>query len=512
MSQAADLVITNATVHTLENSGETAEAVAVRDGRIVRVDRAYEVDFLRGVGTDVIDLEGRVLLPGFVDAHTHLPMVGRFGVHADLRDVPDLETGLERLRAADDGEGWVLGYGFDETDWPDARPPDRDALDRISAKRPVVAFREDMHVAAVNSVALERYREDLPDADVEHEDGRPTGRLVEGAVEVFAAAVEPGPDGMRSLIEAAQTTALARGVTAVHDMVRNSAAPRVYRAMDLADDLALRVRVNYWSDHLDAITETGDRTNHGSPRVRTGAIKTYTDGTIGGRTAKLSAPYVDGAADDRGQWVVPPADLRGIVADADGAGHQVAAHAIGDVAITTVLDVFAEETADPAAARHRIEHAEVLDDEAIDRMADLGVVASVQPNFLKWADEDGLYDRRLGPERRRRSNRYRDLLDAGVPVAFGSDCMPLDPLLGVHHAVNAPVPAQRLSVTEALRAYTRGAAYAGFDEDRLGRVAPGYRADLVALERSPWDHPADIRDIDVAMTIVDGTVAYDGRA
>ena len=245
--------------------------------------------------------------------------------------------------------------------------------------------------------------------------------------------------------------------------------------------------------------------------MRTGAIKTYTDGTIGGRTAKLAAPYADGTADERGQWVVSPSDLRAIVREADGAGFQVAAHAIGDEAVDAVIDAYAGESADPSAARHRIEHAELLGDGAIDRMAALGVVASVQPNFLKWAGDDGLYDRRLGPERRKRSNPYRDLLAAGVPLAFGSDCMPLDPLLGIHHTVNAPVPAQRLSVTEAIRAYTRGAAYAGFDEDRLGRIERGYCADLVALERSPWDHPDGIRDIDVTLTVVGGDIVYDGR-
>jgi hypothetical protein len=139
------------------------------------------------------------------------------------------------------------------------------------------------------------------------------------------------------------------------------------------------------------------------------------------------------------------------------------------------------------------------------------VVASVQPNFLKWADEGGLYEARLGPGRTAATNRYRDMLDAGVRLAFGSDGMPMDPLLGVHHAVNAPAPAQRLTVTEALRAYTRGAAYAGFDEDWLGTVEPGKRADFAVLDSSPWEESDAIREVDVAMTVVDGEVVYDGR-
>jgi predicted amidohydrolase YtcJ len=237
-------------------------------------------------------------------------------------------------------------------------------------------------------------------------------------------------------------------------------------------------------------------------------VKTLTDGSIGGRTAKVSTPYEDG--EGTGQWVVPPEELDEIVSRADAAGLQAVAHAIGDEAITAVLDAF-DRTDAPGAARHRVEHAEMLTDEHIERFAASGAVASVQPNFLKWAGPDGLYEDRIGTERRRRTNRYRDLLDAGARLAFGSDCMPLDPLLGVHHAVNAPAEGQRLTVTEALRAYTLGGAYAGFDEDRMGTVEPGKLADLVVLERSPWEHAEDIVDVDVTMTVVDGEIVYDDR-
>jgi len=184
-------------------------------------------------------------------------------------------------------------------------------------------------------------------------------------------------------------------------------------------------------------------------------------------------------------------------------------HAIGDAAIDETLDAFAA-TENPGEMRHRVEHAELASEEAIQRFADMGVVASVQPNFLKWAEDGGLYESRLGA-RRAETNRYALLDDAGAPLAFGSDCMPLDPLLGVHHAVNTDVDAQRLSVTEALRAYTLGAAYAGFDEERLGTVETGKLADFTVLERSPWAHEDGIADLDVAMTVVDGDVVYDAR-
>ena len=551
MTDAADRLFVNGEVHTLappdgsqgaidgsqdaiDGSQSTSdgshgapdeihEAVAVRGGDVVRLGRSREVRFLEGVDTEVIDLDGRVLLPGFVDAHTHLTTVGRYLVHADLStaDSPDEAVDLLAEQAAsveaDSSESaadWVLGYGYDESAWDDDRYLTRGDLDRASTEQPVAAFREDMHVAAVNGVVLDRFADEL--AGVPREtvpvdgDGEPTGVLLESAIDPIYEAVEPGPAATREIVVAALDDCAAKGITGFHDMVRNSHAPRVYRDLDAAGDLTARVRINYWRDHFGALREVGLSTNDGSEMVETGAIKSYTDGSFGGRTARLSEPYADAPA-ETGQWVVDPDELAGAVADATAAGYQFTAHAIGDEAVDAVLDAYeADSATEPDEARHRIEHVELADDAAIKRLAESGVVASVQPNFLKWAGDGGLYDARLG-DRRTETNRYRDMLDAGVRLAFGSDGMPMDPLLGVHHAVNAPAPAQRLTVTEALRAYTHGAAYAGFDEDRFGTVEPGKRADFAVLDSSPWDDPEAIREVRVAMTVVDGEVVYDGR-
>ncbi|TKX75081.1 amidohydrolase [Halorubrum sp. GN11_10-6_MGM] len=533
MTEAADRIFVNGEVHTLADpdaGGDAVrEAVAVRDGKIVRTGRSHDVRLLAGVETEVVDLDGRVLLPGFVDAHTHLTTVGRYLVHADLSaaDSPDAAVDLLAQRAAevepegsgvegdDDATDWVLGYGYDESTWDESRYLTREDLDRVSTERPVAAFREDMHVAAVNGVALDRFADELaaaPDGTVPTDgDGEPTGVLLEAAIDPIYRAVEPDREETRAVVEAALDACAERGVTGFHDMVRNSHAPRVYRDLDAAGELTARVRINYWSDHLDAVREAGLATNAGSDFVETGAIKSYTDGSLGGRTARLSEPYAD-APDETGQWVVDPEELREAVTDATEAGFQFTAHAIGDEAVDAVLDAYEEASeTNPAEARHRVEHVEMADDDAIERLAETGVVASVQPNFLKWADEGGLYEERLGKERTARTNRYRDMLDAGVELAFGSDGMPMDPLVGVHHAVNAPAEAQRLTVTEALRAYTSGAAYAGFDEDRFGTIEPGKRADLVALDASPWEHADAIDEVDVALTVVDGEVVFDGR-
>ncbi|WP_254767146.1 amidohydrolase [Salinilacihabitans rarus] len=517
MTDAADRLLVNAEVHTLADPDEVHEAVAIRDGEVVRVGTRYEAEFLEGVETDVIDCGGRVVVPGFVDAHTHVENLGQYLVHADLSAVAGPADAVDALReGADPDREWVLGFGYDESEWAEDRYLTREDLDRVSEERPVVAMRVDMHTASLNSVALDRLVEAMPEADVETEGGEPTGVVVEAATEAVWEAIEPDYAETRELVTAAIERAVSLGVTCVHDKVRDSHAPRVYRDLDLAGDLDCRVRIDYWSDHLESLLDAGLATNAGSEFVRVGGVKSYTDGSFGGRTAKLFEPYADAPAGDdegddaRGQWVVDPDELAELVERADGNGYQMTVHAIGDEAVAETVAALA--ATDRPEARHRVEHAELATDEAIERMADAGLVASVQPNFLRWAGEGGLYDRRLGEERRKRSNRFRTMLDAGVPLAFGSDCMPLDPLLGVHHAVNAPAEAQRLSVTEALRAYTLGGAYAGFDEDRLGTIEVGKKADLVVLADSPWERPDRIDGIDVAATLVDGEVVYDAMA
>lgn len=517
MTAPADRILTNAEVHTLAPDGdEVHEAVATRDGRIVRVDTSYEVGFLEGAGTTVHDCEGRVVLPGFVDAHTHLDMVGRSLVHAELGPATGPDDAVGRLQAGahpyDEAE-WILGFGYDESTWDEARYLDCADLDRVSESRPVAAFREDMHTVSLNTAALDRLADEIPDEELRTEGGESTGVAVEGAVGTVLDATR-GDRPERALLRAATDRAAELGITAVGDMVRDHRVPRAYRDLARDGELGLRVRLNYWTDFLDALERTGLRTGDGDDLVRVGAVKSYTDGSLGARTARLSEPYVDAEAnpgndtgDERGQWVVTPDELHEYVQRADALGLQFCAHAIGDEAIAAVLDAYADT--DAAEARHRVEHAEVLTDGLIDRFTEVGAVASVQPNFLKWAREGGLYESRLGSDRTRASNRFTTLREAGVPLAFGSDTMPLGPLFGIEQAVTAPAPEQRLDVTDALRAYTHGAAYALCDEDRFGTVTVGKRADLVVLDGSPWAAAPDaVAGIDVTATFVGGEPTY----
>jgi predicted amidohydrolase YtcJ len=535
MTEAADLLLTNARIHTLTEGSladtpaeSDAEAVAIRDGEIVRVDSAYEIEFLDGAETTVVDCEEGTVLPGFVDAHTHLEHAGQSLVHADLSAANSIDDALDRLderaeeTAGDDRSEWILGYGYDESTWDEDRYLTHDDLDTVSEDRPVAAIRVDMHTASLNSVALDRHREEMADEHVRTQGGEPNGVVVEDAVGTVEDAFEPGVQETRELVTAAIDRATSRGITGVHEKVRHSHAPRVYRELELEGQLDVRVRIDYWRQHLDAVLETGLRTNGGSELVRVGGIKTFTDGAIGGRTAKLFEPYADADVDiageheavateheddGRGQWVVQPEQFRDLVDRADEAGLQVATHAIGDEAIELALSAYEDAGGD----RHRIEHAELATDEQIQRMAEADVVASMQPNFHQWAGEGGLYETRLGEERTRRSNRLGTMVEHGVALGLGSDCMPMDPLLGIDHAVNARSEEQSLSVGQALRGYTRGAAYAGFDEDRLGTIEPGRLADLVVLDGSPWEHSETIRDLDVRLTIVDGDIVHDSR-
>jgi hypothetical protein len=538
MTDAADLILTNAGVHTLterslaEIPGEhDAEAVAIRDGEIARIDSAYEIEFLEGAETTVLDCEGATVLPGFIDAHTHLEHAGQYLVHADLSAAESPDDAVGRLceRAAetadDDRHEWILGYGYDESTWSEQRYLTREDLDAVSEEQPVAAIRVDMHTASLNSVALDRHRDEMAAEHVRTEDGEPTGVVVEDAVGTIEDAFEPGVEETRELVTAAIDRATSLGITGVHEKVRDSHAPQIYRDLEAAGELDVRVRIDYWRDHLDAVLETGLRTNSGSELVRVGGIKTFTDGSIGGRTAKLFEHYADAGAaagadadgksdgaavsdeDGRGQWVVEPDQFREVVERADTAGLQVVAHAIGDEAIELAIDAFEDAEGD----RHRIEHVELATDEQFERMAEAGIIASMQPNFHQWAGEGGLYETAIGEERTQRSNRLGTAVEAGVPLALGSDCMPMDPLLGIEHAVTARSDAQTLSVGDALRGYTAGAAWAGFDEERVGTIEPGKRGDLVVLDGSPWEESETISDLDVQLTVVDGEIVFDGR-
>jgi len=506
----------------MDDDRTTAGAVLFRDGLVEAVGDAADC---RAAATDPepMDLDGRTVLPGFVDAHTHVFSVGVQRIETDLSDAADRAEALERLsdNAADTDSGeWVLGFGYDESTWPvgDRDYLTRDDLDAVSESHPVVAYRVDGHTAGLDTAALERVSFDGVEDDVVVADGRRTGRVVEEAVGRVRVAAHPDAGKLRRALAAAAERYHELGVTSVQTMagltaVRDHGNVRheALHAARRAGELDLRVTYYVHASQAGSLSDLQLSSAFGDDRLRVGGLKTFSDGSIGARTAKLHGEYADEAGED-GLMVHDGDRLEAWFREAARADQQIATHAIGGAAIDEVIDRYeavAEEYDDDVNPRLRIEHAELAADEAIERMAEAGVVASVQPNFLKWSRSGGLYEARLGTDALAANNRYADMLDANVAVAFGSDKMPPGPLYGIQEAVTADHDAQRLSVDEALAAYTRGAAHAEFAEDEKGRLVPGFLGDAVVLDRDPYDSPDAVGDCRVEATVLGGEVVYE---
>ncbi|WP_114576434.1 amidohydrolase [Saliphagus sp. LR7] len=510
------LALSGGTVYTLAGSPTeepTADGIVFRDGRVA--------DLAGGTAERTIDLEGRTVLPGFVDAHAHLPWVGIALHETDLSAADDREEALAALaeNAADTAAGdWVLGFGYDESTWPAGQddPLTRGELDGVSETHPIAAKRVDGHAVSLNATGLERVDLDGVDDDVRREGGEATGVVVEDAVIRVTEATYPDRGKARTVLEKGARRAAELGITTVYDMAGmatpNEPGDPFHAALFSAwREDALPVRVGYYVhiDRGDALADLEIASGFGDDRLSILGLKVFSDGSIGAQSAKLDGEFADDPGND-GQFVIDRDRLREAFAAAARANQSIATHAIGTEAIEVVLDAYEEvlpayETDDP---RLRIEHAELATDDQIERMAELDVIASMQPNFLQWSAPGGLYEARLGERWRRENNRLRRMHEAGVRLALGSDTMPFGPLYGIHHAVNAPHDAQRLSVGEALRAYTRGGAYAGFADER-GSLEPGKLADAVVLDRDPFEHPEEIDEIEVVATVVGGEIVYE---
>jgi predicted amidohydrolase YtcJ len=515
-----ELLLRGGAVHTFDDERTVGDAVLFRDGRVAAVGDTETVAAAAG-DPRVIDLDGRTVLPGFNDAHTHLLSVGIDRLETDLADADDRADALSMLRenatTTESGE-WVLGYNFDETTWPDGDGHlTRADLDSVSEDHPVATMRVDGHAAAVNGPALDRVDLDGVERDVKRgDDGEPTGVLVEDAAGRVKQATYPRGEKARRALAAATERAHELGVTSVQNMSGLTAPQGFGSPIHAAffgawrdDELGLRVTFYVHSGKAESLSDLEIASGFGDDWLRIGGLKTFSDGSLGARTGKISGTYVDDPGND-GTMVTTEAELRELFRTAARADQQIATHALGDVAIDTVLDCYETVLDDYRVPdpRLRIEHLELATDAAIERMAELGIVASMQPNFLQWAGEGGVYETVLGDEARGANNRFKSVCDAGVRLAFGSDTMPIGPLHGIHHAVNAPHDAQRLSVDEAIAAYTRNAAYAEFAEDEKGSLELGKLADAVVLDGDPFAEPESIRSIAVDTTIIGGEIAH----
>lgn len=500
---AADLVILNANIYTV--SSGRVQALAVRDGKIVAVGKNEEIRKLAGPKTQIEDLQGKTVLPGFIDAHMHLVSVGlrESGYYLDLSQARSLSEALELVRARvkqTEKSQWVLGRGWDESRWPERRYITKADLDKIAPQHPVALIRVCGHILCANSVALRKIAV-TPRAG-EFDDA--LGLLREETAWAFLQKLQPSDEQLQAAILAGIKLAHRLGVTAIHDIAKPEHI-RSYTVLHQAQQLQLRVRLNLEAQHLDHLIALGLRTGFGDDFVKLGAIKFFADGSIGARNAALHKPYRD--ADSFGKLNYDQSELNRLVKRAHDHGFQIMIHAIGDRAIDAALEALAYAKATPER-RHRIEHAELLSDSQIARMKELGIIASMQPNFLQWSGPGGLYETRLGPERDAQIDPHRRVLDAGVQLAFGSDGMPFSPLYGIHCAVHAPHPNQRVSVEEAIRAYTLGAAFAGFEENLLGSLEPGKLADFIVLSKDPT-HSENISEIKVEKTYLAGQCVFE---
>lgn len=530
---SADLIVTNAAIWTADAGQPTAEAVAVIGERIVFVGTARDVEAWRGPETTVIDAGGKRVLPGFNDSHVHLVQAGEQLTSVHLKDA---ETPVEfRRRIAEhaaslpDGE-WILGGDWDEQLWEPAELPTKELIDDVTPDHPVFIIRYDGHMALANSLALRlagvtRETEDPPAGEiVRHANGEPTGVLKIAAMDLVEAAIPPPSyERRREAALRGLRHAASLGVTSLQDMTTSFEDISLFMDLEAEKKLTARLYVAPPEDEWSKLADVGIKRGFGSDYLRLGAVKGFVDGSLGSTTALFFEPYTD-SPDTSGtfrQEFLPVDEARARLTAADAAGLQLCLHAIGDKGIAVTLDMF-ESIVDANGKRDRrfrIEHAQHVAPDDFERFAALDVIASVQPYHAiddgRWAEE------RIGPERSETTYAFRTFLDSGVRLALGTDWngAPLSPLWTLNAAVTRAtidgkrpggwVPEQKITLEEALYAYTMGAAYAEYQEQEKGSVARGKLADLVVLSEDIFDvAPETWPEVTVETTIVGGHIVY----
>jgi predicted amidohydrolase YtcJ len=510
--------------------GQRATAIAVGAHEIVAVGDDATILRQKQPGTRLFDLKGAFVMPGINDAHVHLAYAGQNKLAVDLTGSPSLADMLNRVRAAAEhalpGQ-WLLGGGWDHTLWAGQTLPTRQDLDSISHGHPAFFIRVDGHIAVANSAALAlsgvtKQTPNPPGSQFDHDaHGELTGIVREGrALDLIQQHVPPPTHEMRRrAILLALDDAAAHGVTSVQD---NSSWDDFLVYQELEREGRLKVRVTEWLRFEDPVTllEAHRAAQPATDRLlRTGMLKGFMDGSLGSRTAALLAPY----ADDPGNRGLPryqQAQLDVLTKERVAAGFQIGFHAIGDRAVEMALNAFAaaaKGTPDFSTKRERIEHSQVVAPQDIARYKALGVVASMQPSHLltdmNWAEA------RLGPQRAHNAYAWKAFLAAGVPLAFGTDypVEPIDPFRGIYAGVTRSneagtrtyFPQDKLTISQVLFAYTQGSAYAEFSDTYKGRLASGYVADFIVLDRDLTTVSApEILKTRVVRTVVDGRTVY----
>ncbi len=537
----AELILYNGRIRTQDPKRPFAEAIAVRNGVFLSVGRTETIRQLRIKETREIDLEGRLVLPGFTDAHFHFYdwCLGRKWI--DFSNVSSLREFLTKLNMAvrkdelpDLYKGWVLGQNWNETEWPEGRMPTREDLDSVCDSRPMLLWRSDLHLAVANSKALEIAGIETGSQAPAHgalgvtAGGHANGILQDRAIDLVKNKIPwPSDDQVAKAMREGISLLHTIGITGLHDfrlMDGTKGAPsfRALQALDMAEALDLRVWLCLSGHVMDEAIDIGLKTGMGSDTLRVGHVKLFTDGSVGAKTAWLFEPYPEGGT---GLCLREPDDILRQIQRAESSGLSVAVHAIGDRANHELIKVFSRlkedgyVRKDHMAAPHRIEHLQLMRSEDIRILGKLGVMGSVQP--LQATDDIYLTERRLG-SRAALAYRFKDLLDHGVDLAFGSDCPVANPnpLLGIHAAVTRQrlngdppsgwFPEQRVSIEEAVRAYTIRPAQITGRETRMGSISKGKLADFIVLDRDLFQLPPElIPRARVTLTCVGGKIVYE---
>lgn len=535
-SVAPDLIIVNATIHTMDPNQPVAEAVAILSNRIIAVGSTKDIRKMAASSTRVIDAKKRLVLPGFNDAHTHFLSGGFQLSSVDLRDATSQKEFAERIRsfATRLPKGsWITRGDWDHERWPDAKLPTKELIDGFTADIPVFVNRLDGHMALANSLALKlagvtRQTLDPPGGVIvrDPKTGEPTGILKDAAQSFVWKVVAPSSfEEKLAAARAATEYAAKLGVTSVQDM---SAGVDVGVYQTLLDRGELKTRIYAVAPlpSWERLARTGVRAHFGSEMLRIGGLKGFADGSLGSTTALFYEPYRDdpGTSGIAGDEMYPEGAMLDRVRNADKAGLQTMIHAIGDRANDLILTIFEQVARENGERdrRFRIEHAQHLRPQDIPRFARDKVIASMQPYH---AIDDGRWaEKRIGKERAKTTYAFRSLLDSGATLAFGTDwtVAPLNPLLTIYAAATRRtldgknskgwIPEQKITVAEAVHAYTVGSAYAEFQETMKGTITVGKLADLVILSRDIFKiDPKDIETVKVMLTIVDGRIVYEGR-
>jgi predicted amidohydrolase YtcJ len=540
---AADLAITGATVRTMDPAGPISDAVAVEGGRIVALG-SEDVRAAVGPATEVLDLPGRLVVPGFQDAHVHPVWGGLERLRCDLHDLgtrKEYRDAVVRYAGTHPDEEWIAGGGWAMAVFPGGTPHRRD-LDDLVPDRPVFLTNKDGHGAWVNSRALERAgiaanTPDPPDGRIERDpDGSPSGTLHEGAMALVSDLIpEPSSEVLRRAALEAQAYLHSLGITGWQDAIVEPGFLEIYRVLDDGGELTARVRAALWWERdrgLDQVDELIERRESVSgSRLSAGTVKIMLDGVVENFTASMLEPYLDAEGrptDNAGIPFVDPESLPGIVTRLDAEGFQVHFHAIGDRAVRNALDAAeAAITANGANDhRHHIAHIQVVHPDDVPRFARLGVVANAQ---ALWAchepQMDDLTIPFLGPDRSTHQYPFGSLLGAGARLAMGSDwsVSTPDPFPQMEVAITRVdpddrdreplLPEESIGVEDALTAFTRGSANVNHLDDRTGMLTPGMAADLVVVDRdigSPDAGP--IGEARALLTMVEGQVVHEDQA